>query len=97
MTYIRQERGQIPHTPLQSFGNQGYFCSCVLCGYQVLTGWLCALGEPGHARLGKMIPPSTRDGAHGLTLLHAVLNMLTMGRGRHVYSEKTFEHAWSDT
>ena len=27
-TCIGQEWGQIPHTPLQSFGNQGYFCQC---------------------------------------------------------------------
>lgn len=59
VTYIGQERGQIPHTPPQSFGNRGYFCPCVLCGYQVLTGRLCVSGEPGHARLGKVIPPST--------------------------------------
>lgn len=80
MTYMRQERGQIPHTPLQSFGNQGYFCLCVLCGYQVLTGWLCVPGELGQARLGKMIPPSTGDKTHGLALFHAVLHMLTLGR-----------------
>lgn len=57
------------------------------------------LGEPGHARLGKMIPPSTGDRTHGLTLFHAVLHMLTLGRFRkggsimsHVYTEKSFEH-----
>lgn len=47
MTYSGLERGQIPHTPLRMFVSQMSSCMCVLCGYQVLTEWLCVLHEPG--------------------------------------------------
>lgn len=48
------------------------------------------LGEPGQARLGILIPPSTGDRTHGLTLCHAVLHMRTLQKERQHQTCVTF-------